>query len=110
MFFFFPLSTLARTILIAGIMLLTLVGIMVRPWKTNEAIIALIGVAALLLLGLITPMHAVQTLLEDWNTFLFFLGMMGLSELAEVAGFFDWLAAWAARLSGKSLDPDANYL
>ncbi|GHO70754.1 arsenic transporter [Ktedonobacter sp. SOSP1-52] len=103
MFFFFPLSTLARTILIAGIMLFTLVGIMVRPWKTNEAIVALIGVAALLLLGLITPMHAVQTLLEDWNTFLFFLGMMGLSALAEVAGFFDWLAAWAARLSGKSV-------
>jgi di/tricarboxylate transporter len=66
----------------------------------------LIGVqvldGVLLLLGLLTPIDAFFTLLRDWNTFLFFLGMMGLSALAEAAGFFDWLAVQAARLAGQS--------
>ena len=60
------------------------------------------GAAILLLLGLINPADAFFTLMRDWNTFLFFLGMMGLSALAEAAGLFDWLAVQAARLAGKS--------
>lgn len=91
-----------KTLLIVAIALVTLVGIMVRPWKTNEAMIALAGALLLLVLGLITPLSALTTLLHDWNTFLFFLGMMSISALAEVAGLFDWLAVWAAGLSGNS--------
>jgi arsenical pump membrane protein len=64
--------------------------------------IAMGGAAILLLLGLISPADAFATLARDWNTFLFFLGMMGLSALAEAAGLFDWLAAQAARLAGQS--------
>ena len=56
----------------------------------------------MLLLGLISPVAAGTVLLKEWNTFLFFLGMMSLSALAEVAGLFDWLAFHAARLSGNS--------
>src|SRR5438552_3333788 len=85
------------TVLVAG---LVLVGVMLRPWKTNEAMIALAGAGLLLLLGLITPESAFFTLTQDWNTFFFFLGMMGLSALAETAGFFDWLAVVTARASG----------
>ncbi len=102
MFLFFHLPALARTLLISLITLLTLTGIMVRPWKVNEALTALAGAALLLILGLISPADALSTLLHDWNTFLFFLGMMSLSALAEVAGLFDWLAVQAARLSGNS--------
>src|SRR6266704_6666761 len=100
MFLFLPIPAAARTLLIALIAWLVLVGIMFRPWKTNEAIIALAGAGLLILLGLITPANAFFTLVQDWNTFFFFLGIMGISALAETAGFFDWLAAWAARLSG----------
>src|SRR3989442_1676061 len=75
---------------------------MVRPWKTNEALIALAGAGLLLTLGLVSPADALSTLAHDWNTFFFFLGLMSISVLAEVAGFFDWLAAIAARLSGNS--------
>ncbi len=100
MFLFLPIPAAARTLLIALIAGLVLVGIMFRPWKTNEAIIALAGAGLLILLGLITPANAFFTLVQDWNTFFFFLGIMGISALAETAGFFDWLAAWAARLSG----------
>ena len=75
---------------------------MVRPWKTNEALIALAGAGLLLTLGLVSPADALSTLAHDWNTFFFFLGLMSISVLAEVAGLFDWLAFQAARLSRNS--------
>jgi arsenical pump membrane protein len=102
MFLFFPVPDLTRTILISVIAAFTLLGIMLRPFRLNEAICALTGAALLLLLGLLAPGIALGTLLQDWNTFLFFLGMMSLSALAETAGLFDWLAIQAARLSGNS--------
>jgi Na+/H+ antiporter NhaD and related arsenite permeases len=75
---------------------------MTRPFRWNEAVIAMGGAGVLLVLGLITPTDALVTLIRDWNTFLFFLGMMGLSALAEQAGLFDWMAVQAARSAGKS--------
>src|SRR6266702_1162189 len=75
---------------------------MVRPWKTNEALIALAGAGLLLILGLVSFVDAFSTLAHDWNTFFFFLGLMSISVLAEVAGLFDWLAFQAARLSRNS--------
>jgi arsenical pump membrane protein len=102
MLLFFHLPVLTRTLLITLITLLTLVGIMTRPFKWNEALIALAGAVLLLILRLINPIDAFTTLLQDWNTFLFFLGMMSLSALAEAAGLFDWLAVQTARLSGNS--------
>jgi arsenical pump membrane protein len=102
MLLFLPIPAVIRTLLIALITGLVLLGIMLRPWKTNEAIIALSGAGLLLVLGLITPAQAFFTLVRDWNTFFFFLGMMSLSALVEAAGFFDWLAIWAARLSRDS--------
>jgi arsenical pump membrane protein len=102
MFLFFQIPALARTVLISIIALLTLLGIMIRPYKISEAIIAIAGAALLLVLGLLSPGVAITTLLRDWNTFFFFLGMMSLSTLAEAAGLFDWLAFQAARLSGNN--------
>jgi len=101
-FLFFSLSEFWRTLLASIIGLLTLAGIMTRPFRWSEARIAMIGAGTLLLLGLIRPADAARTLLRDWNTFLFFLGMMGLSALAEAAGLFDWLAAQAARYAKRS--------
>jgi arsenical pump membrane protein len=101
-FLLFPLSEPWRTLLTSSIGALTLVGIMVRPFRWNEAQIAMGGAAVLLVLGLVRPGDAALTLIRDWNTFLFFLGMMALSALAETAGLFDWLAVQAARLAGAS--------
>jgi len=75
---------------------------MTRPFRWTESHIAMGGAVSLLLLGLIRPADAALTLLRDWNTFLFFLGMMGLSAMAETAGLFDWLAVQAARLAARS--------
>jgi arsenical pump membrane protein len=102
MLLFFHLPTLTKTLLISLIALLTLIGIMVRPFKLNEAMIAMAGAALLLIIGLINPLDALTTLTGDWNTFFFFLGMMSLSALAEAAGLFDWLAAQSARLARGS--------
>src|SRR5579859_1044108 len=102
MLLFFHAPTLTRTLLVSVITILTLIGIMTRPFQWNEAIIAMAGANLLLVTGLLTPLDALLTLVGDWNIFLFFLGMMSLSTLAEVAGLFDWLAAYAARLAGNS--------
>lgn len=102
MFLFFHLPVFVRTLLISLITLLTLIGIMVRPFKWDEARVAMVGAALLLVLGLIHPADAFSVLLGDWNIFFFFLGMMALSALADAAGLFDWLAAQAARLAGGS--------
>ena len=102
MLLFFHLPPLTKTLLISLIAILTLIGIMVRPFKWNEAMIAMAGAGLLLIIGLINPLDALTVLLNDWNIFLFFLGMMALSTLAEAAGLFDWLAAQAARLADGS--------
>ena len=91
MFFFFSVPEIWKTGLTCLIGLATLIGIMTRPFRWNEAVIAMVGAAVLLLLGLIAPADTFLTLIRDWNTFLFFLGMMGISALAEAAGLFDWL-------------------
>src|SRR5947209_535411 len=102
MLLFFHLPTLTKTLLISLIAVLTLIGIMVRPFKWNEAMIAMAGAGLLLIIGLINPLDALTALLNDWNIFLFFLGMMALSALAEAAGLFDWLASQAAQLANGS--------
>ena len=102
MFQYFPIPEFWKTLLASLVGVLTLVGIMTRPFRWNEAAIAMTGAVILLLLGLISFSDAFFTLIRYWNTFLFFFGMMGLSALAEAAGLFDWLAVRAARLAGKS--------
>ncbi len=102
MLFFFHLSTLTKTLLVSLVALLTLVGIMIRPFKWDEAKVAMAGAGLLLVIGLINPLDAVNVLLGDWNVFLFFLGMMALSALVDAAGLFDWLAAQAASLARGS--------
>ena len=102
MLLFFHLPTLTTTTLIALIAILTLIGIMIRPFKWNEAMVAMASAGLLLVIGLINPLDALGVLLGDWNIFLFFLGMMALSALAEAEGLFDWLASQAAQLANGS--------
>jgi arsenical pump membrane protein len=99
---FFHLPQFWKALLSSLIALLTLAGIMIRPFRWNEARIATSGAGVLLILGLITPKDALFTLLRDWNTFFFFLGMMAISAFAETASLFDWLGVHAARLAGGS--------
>lgn len=102
MLLFFRIPAITTTLLTIIIAIVTLLGIMIRPFRWNEAIFALSGAVLLLIIGLISPVNAFLTLYSDWNIFFFFLGMMSISALAETAGMFDWLAAQAARLAGSS--------
>jgi arsenical pump membrane protein len=72
-FQFFPLPEFWKTLFTSLVGVLTLVGIMTRPFRWNEALIAMAGAGVLLILGLIGPADAFFTLVRDWNTFLFFL-------------------------------------
>ncbi len=91
------------TTAIAGVIFVaTLALIMLRPKQLNEALAALGGGLAMIVAGIVSPLQALQALLGNWNIFLFFLGMLTLSALAERAGFFDWLAVRAALLAHGS--------
>jgi hypothetical protein len=72
-FQFFPIPQLDKTLITSTIGVLTLIGIMTRPFRWNEAVIAMAGAGVLLVLGLISPSDAFFTLGRDWNIFLFFL-------------------------------------
>src|SRR5690242_17657132 len=98
----YGLPPVATTAIASVIFVATLALIMLRPKRLNEAFAALGGGIAMILAGIVSPLRAAQTLLGDWNIFLFFLGMLALSALAERAGLFDWLAARAALLAKGS--------
>lgn len=60
----------------------------------------------MLLCGIVSPGDALGVLLDKWDVFFFFLGLMTIAIAAESAGFFDWAAALAgaqARGSGLRL-------
>jgi arsenical pump membrane protein len=90
MFLFFPLPALTRTVLIALITLLTLLGIMLRPWKVSEAITALSGAGLILILGLLSPKDALVTsqFPPGLLTFLRLLFLPSLLVIAMNAGVF----------------------
>lgn len=92
-----PTTTFILTLLV---FVLTLALVMIRPRHFDEARAAAMGGALMLLVGAVPPLQAVGVLLRSWNVFLFFLGLMAISALAEEAGFFDWIAAHAVRASG----------
>ncbi len=84
---YFSISEFWKTLLASLVGVLTLVGIMTRPFRWNEAVIAMAGAAVLLLLGLISPADAFLTLIRDWNTFLFFFRHDGSFSTGRSGGF-----------------------
>ena len=65
MFQFISVPELTKTLIASFVGLLTLIGIMARPFRWNEAAIAMAGAGLLLLLGLISPLDAFSTLCRD---------------------------------------------
>src|SRR6201994_1279175 len=70
---------------------LSLGGVLVRPWRTNEAGGAIAGMLALLAARLISWQQAFGAVLKGADVYMFLVGMMLLSELARREGLFDWL-------------------
>jgi arsenical pump membrane protein len=72
-------------------------GVIARPFRLPEAIWALGGAIALLVLGLLSCSQALAGVRWGIDVYLFLTGMMVISELARREGLFDWLAAFAVR-------------
>ena len=93
-----------RVALGALIFAATLILIITRPFRLTESIISAGGGLLMLLCGIVAPGEAASVLLNQWNIFGFFLGLMVIAAIADSAGIFDILAYQAARLArGSSL-------
>jgi arsenical pump membrane protein len=77
------------------IIALATTGVIVRPFRLPEAIWAVAGAAALVLLGLLPWSDAVVGMRKGVDVYLFLIGMMLIAELAQREGLFDYLAAYA---------------
>lgn len=89
-------------ILIWTISLLSIAGVIIRPFRWPEAAWAVAGAVLLLLFGLITPQDGLSGVAKGLDVYLFLTGMMLLAETAREEQLFDWLAAHATRLAKGS--------
>ncbi len=70
-------------------------GVIIRPFRLPEAIWAVAGAVALVLLGLLPLTDALSGMRKGLDVYLFLIGMMLTAELARCEGLFDYLAAFA---------------
>ena len=91
-FFRYP-SQLAIWVIAA----LTIVAIIVRPFRWPEAVWAVTGAVALVAFRLLPLTAAWDGVLKGLDVYLFPAGMMALAEVARQEGLFDWLAFLALR-------------
>ncbi|MDQ6772610.1 MAG: SLC13 family permease [Candidatus Dormibacteraeota bacterium] len=98
--------TAFREIAAGAIFILAMAAVITRPRRLDEAVSSAVGALAMMAVGAVGPGQALATLAQEWNLFLFFLGLMLIAGLADAAGFFDAagaLAAGAARGSSRLL-------
>ncbi|MGB6974549.1 MAG: arsenic transporter [Terracidiphilus sp.] len=69
---------------------------LVRPRRVEEAYWVCGGASLLILAGLVPLKAAAGAVLKGWDVYLFLAGMMVLAELARQEGVFDWAAGVAA--------------
>jgi len=81
--------------LTSGLVGLATAGVVFRPFRLPEAIWALAGAAALVLLGLLPIPDALSGMAKGIDVYLFLIGMMLIAELGQREGLFDYLAAFA---------------
>jgi arsenical pump membrane protein len=94
----FPVSHIE----ILGIAAVAAGGVIVRPFGWPEALWAVLGAGALVLLALVPRPDALAAVARGNDVYLFLAGMMLLAELARREGLFDWLAAHAAEAAKGS--------
>jgi arsenical pump membrane protein len=85
-----------RLVVTLTIFATTIVLVVVRPRRWNEAWWTMLGAAALLALGLVTPREAINATVIGKNALLFLFSLLALSLLVGKSGFFDWAAIRSA--------------
>jgi arsenical pump membrane protein len=88
-----------RIVITLAVFAAMLAMVVVRPRRWNEAWWTMLGAAAMLALGLVTPRDALGAILAGKNTLLFLLSLLMLSLLVGKSGFFDWAAIRCARVA-----------
>src|SRR3954469_22844470 len=63
--------------------------------KINRAIIALIGAAVMIVVGVFSQEEAIKGI--DWNTIGLLTGMMILVSVSRRSGMFQYIAVWSAQ-------------
>lgn len=81
---------------------LAIAGVIIRPFKILEAIWAVSGAVALVVLQFILPTEALSGINKGTDVYLFLIGMMLLAETAREEKLFDWLAAHATKMAKGS--------
>lgn len=76
--------------------------VVVRPRRWSEAWWTVLGAAAMLVLGLVSPREAIGATMAGKNALLFLLSLLALSLLVGKSGFFDWAAIRCARIAKGS--------
>ncbi len=89
-------------IAIWSIALISISGIIIRPFKLPEAVWAVAGAVALMLFKLLSPKDGLAGIIKGTDVYLFLTGMMLLAETAREEKLFDWLAAHATNLARGS--------
>src|SRR5215831_16186814 len=84
-----------ETFLAWSVIILATAGVIIRPFRLPEAIWAMAGAIALVLLGLLPVGEALNGMGKGIDVYLFLIGMMLIAELARLEGLFDYLAALA---------------
>lgn len=77
-------------------------GVIIRPFRLPEAVWAVIGASALVVLGLLPWQDALTGIEKGVDVYLFLIGMMLIAELARLEGLFDYLAALAVEHASGS--------
>jgi arsenical pump membrane protein len=92
----------STALLVGAVSTLAVAGVIVRPFRSPEALWPIAGALLLMGLGLLPPADALRAILKGTDVYLFLTGMLLLSETARQEGLFDWLAAYAARHAAGS--------
>jgi arsenical pump membrane protein len=94
---------MSMSLLVYVIAAAALLGVVLRPWRSPEVVWAVGGALALVLLGLVPARAAAAAVGQGSDVYLFLVGMMLLSALAEREGLFDYLASvCVARARGSA--------
>ncbi len=93
---------MSESVFIWLISVLSIAGVILRPFKITEAVWAVAGALLLVLLQLISPADAWAGIRKGTDVYLFLFGMMLLAEVAREERLFDWLAAKAVLLARGS--------
>jgi len=84
-----------ETLLAWSIITVATAGVIIRPLRLPEAIWAMAGAAALVVVGLLPISDVFNGMRKGLDVYLFLIGMMLIAELAQREGLFDYLAAVA---------------